>query len=96
MPSPIGWREVPCVECGTSVPGIDFGERCRECLQRRKRRAARIARRVALLSTAVAGAWVLWRLPESSLGRFYSGMSIPIVYLLVRMTVHRFAMEVLP
>lgn len=96
MPSPTGWREVPCVECGTFVPGIDFGDRCRECHGRRKRRASRIARRSALLSTAVVGAWVLWRLPTSPLGQLYSTMAIPITYLLVRVIVGRFAMEFLP
>jgi hypothetical protein len=49
-----------------------------------------------LLSTAVVGAWVLWRLPTSPLGQLYSTMAIPITYLLVRVIVGRFAMEFLP
>jgi hypothetical protein len=96
MPSPTGWREVPCVECGERVPGIDFGERCRDCHSRRKRRAALIARRSALVATVLAATWVVWQLPTSPVGRFYAGISIPIVYLLVRLIVGRFAMEVLP
>lgn len=96
MPSPTGWREVPCVECGTFVPGIDFGERCPKCLTRRRRRASLIARRSALVATALVGAWVLARPPASPLGQLYSAMAIPITYLLVRLIVGRFAMELLP
>ncbi len=95
MPSPTGWREVPCVECGEFVAGIDFGERCPTCLRRRQRRAALIARRVALVATAIAGAWVLSHLPTSPLGRWYAVLAVPITYLLVRLIAVRFAMEIL-
>lgn len=96
MPSPTGWREVPCVECGEFVAGIDFGDRCPPCLRRRQRKAALIARRAALWATVLAGAWVLWRLPTSPMGRWYAAMAIPITYLLVRTIAGRIAMEVLP
>jgi len=96
MPSPTGWREVPCVECGEFVEGIDFGDRCPTCLKRRQRRAAFLARRAALMATALAGAWVVTHLPSSPLGRWYAVLAVPITYLLVRLIVVRFAMEVLP
>jgi hypothetical protein len=96
MPSPTGWREVPCVECGEFVAGIDFGDRCPTCLKRRQQRAALLARRVALVATALAGAWVVTHLPTSPLGRWYAVLAVPITYLLVRLIVVRFAMEVLP
>jgi hypothetical protein len=96
MPSPTGWREVPCVECGEFVAGIDFGDRCPACLKRRTQRAAGLARRVALVATALAGAWVVTHLPTSPLGRWYAVLAVPITYLLVRLIVVRFAMEVLP
>ena len=48
MPSPAGWREVPCVECGAFVEGIDFVQRCGSCQQRRVKRAMRIARWAAI------------------------------------------------
>lgn len=96
MPSPTGWREVPCVECGAFVAGIDFGERCPACLKRRKHKAALIARRAALLATLLAAAWVMWRPPTSPMGRWYAVMAIPITYLLVRTIAVRIAMEVLP
>lgn len=96
MPSPVGWREVPCVECGEFVAGIDFGERCPPCHTRRSRRAALIARRAALLATVLAAAWVAWRLPTSPMGRWSAVLAVPITYLLVRTIAVRIAMEVLP
>jgi len=95
MPSPTGWREVPCVECGTFVEGIDFGERCPACLKRRQHRAALVARRVALLATALAAAWVMTHVPTSPMGRWYAVLAIPITYLLVRLIAVRIAMEAL-
>lgn len=96
MPSPAGWREVPCIECGAFVPGIGFGERCPDCLTRRVRRARSLSRRVALVATVIAAAWVLTRLPASPLARWYSGLSVAATYLLVRLIAGRIAMEVLP
>ncbi len=96
MPSPAGWREVPCVECGEFVEGIDFGERCPACLGRRRRRALLIGRRAGLLATACAAAWVMTHLPTSPLGRWYAVLAIPITYLLVRLIAVRVAMEALP
>ena len=96
MPSPAGWHEVPCVECGRSAPGIDFGERCRGCQGRRQKRASNLGRRSALVATAAVGAWVLMDLPASSTGRFYAAIAVPVTYLLVRMIVGRLAMEFLP
>ncbi len=96
MPSPAGWREVPCVECGTFVEGIDFGERCRTCQRRRARRVARIARRAALAATALAAAWVLARPTTSPTGHWAGIIAVPATYLLVHLIVARIAMEVLP
>lgn len=96
MPSPAGWREVPCVECGAFVPGIDFGERCPDCLARRSRQAARLARRVAIVVTLLAAAWTAGHFPASPLGRWYALIGIPITYLLVHLIIRRVAMEVLP
>jgi hypothetical protein len=96
MPSPAGWREVPCVECGNFVAGINFVERCPECLERRKRRATSLASRAAIVATIVAAAWVFLHLPNSSLARWYAGVGIGGTYLLVRLIVQRIAMEALP
>lgn len=96
MRSPAGWREVPCIECGRFVEGINFAERCPECRERRERRAQRIASRCATVATVVMAAWTLWRLPRTSLARWYAGVGIGATYLLVRVIVRRIAMEVLP
>jgi hypothetical protein len=96
MPSPAGWREVPCVECGRFVAGISFVERCPECLERRKQRANGLASRVAIIATVLTAAWIFWHLPNNNLARWYAGVGIGATYLLVRLIVKRIAMEALP
>jgi DNA-directed RNA polymerase subunit RPC12/RpoP len=96
MPSPAGWREVPCVECGRFVEGIDFGERCDECFARRLARARRVARRAAAIVAGLVVIWNLWHLPAATLGRWYAAIAVPITYLLVRVIAGRIAMEFLP
>ena len=96
MPSPAGWREVPCVECGEFVAGINFGERCQSCLERRQRRAARLASRVAIVATILIAVWVFWKTPNTNLGRWYGGLAIGSTYFLVRLIARRIAMEALP
>lgn len=96
MPSPAGWREVPCVECGKFVAGIDFVERCPECAERRKQRAFQLASRVALVATILMAVWTFWRLPNNALARWYAGVGIFATYFLVRLITKRIAMEVLP
>ena len=96
MPSPTGWREVPCVECGRFVVGIHFVERCPECLARRTLRATRLASRCAIGATIVVAVWTFWRLPNSGLARWYAGVGIGATYFLVRLITRRIAMEALP
>ncbi|MGH7592573.1 MAG: hypothetical protein ACRELE_01770 [Gemmatimonadales bacterium] len=96
MPSPAGWREVPCIECGRFVEGINFAERCAECLGRRTRRARRIASRVAIVATILMAGWTIWRLPHTDLARWYGGLGIGATYFLVRLIAKRIAMEALP
>lgn len=96
MPSPAGWREVPCVECGASTPGIDFGERCRSCHKRRARRAGRVARLVSLGMTAGVTAWVVAHPTTSPAARWTGLIAVPATYLLTYLIVSRLAMELLP
>ena len=96
MPSHIGWREAPCVECGEYVADLDFGERCPTCFARRKARADRIGRIATLVSTLLVGAWVLITLPSSPTGRWYAALSVPLTYVLVRKIAGPIAMEALP
>jgi hypothetical protein len=96
MPSPTGWREVPCIECGEFVPDIAFGDRCKSCFARRSRRATQWARRSALGLTAVMAGWTLLHMPGATMARWYALIGIPVTYLLIHLIVRRIAMEVLP
>jgi hypothetical protein len=95
MPSPVGWREVPCIECGDFVAGINFAERCAACQARRMRRADRLASRAAIGAAILAAAWSLWALPHTPMLRWWAGLAIGSSFLLVRLIVKRVAMEVL-
>ncbi len=95
MPSPAGWSEVPCVECGQRVPDIDFVERCPDCTARRKRRCVLIARRAALLAAALMAAWSWSRPPTSPTGQWYAVIAIPVVAVLVYHIANRVAWEFL-
>ena len=59
LPSPTGWGEFPCSECGKRLHGLPPGERCPECRWKREERASRIARRLSLLAVVIYAAWVL-------------------------------------
>lgn len=96
MPSPLGWREVPCVECGKLVEGIDFGERCRSCQARRHSKVNRIARLAGLVAAFLAATWIFLQPATSPAGRWVGIVAVPTTYLLVRLVVGRIAMELLP
>ncbi len=95
MPSPPGWREVPCLQCGRRVPDIDFHERCPDCTKQRQRRVALVARRAALAGAAVVAAWSVLRPPSSPAGQWYAVIAIPVVAVLVYKIAGRVAWEVL-
>jgi hypothetical protein len=78
------------------VPGLGWGELCRECGAERSRRAARVARRFALTATFAVGVYVALVTPPLPLVRVYGVIAVLATYLLVRKIAHRVAMEVLP
>ncbi|MDH4130461.1 MAG: hypothetical protein OEW17_03310 [Gemmatimonadota bacterium] len=78
------------------MPGLAWGELCRECRAERTRRAAGVARRVALAATTAVGLYVALVTPPVPLIRVYGIVAILATYLLVRQIVHRVAMELLP
>jgi hypothetical protein len=78
------------------VPGLAWGESCRECKAERTRRAAGVARRVALAATFAVGLYVALVTPPVPLVRVYGVVAILATYLLVRQIVLRVAMELLP
>jgi len=97
MLSPGGWApEAPCARCERRVPGLAWGELCRDCKAQRSRRAARVARRFALSATLAIGLYVALVTPPVPLVRVYGIIAILATYLLVRQIVHRIAMELLP
>ena len=97
MPSPGAWApEVPCARCGQRVAGLAWGDLCTTCGAERQRRASRLARRISLLATLLAGIYILQRIPPTSVARTYGGFAVLVTYLIVRKIVQRVALELLP
>ena len=95
MRSRDAWREIPCIECGEFVTGINFADRCPSCLARRQRRANRLALRISIVATVAFALSSAWRLPASDIGRFYSALGVVLTFVLVRLIAKRVLMEVL-
>jgi hypothetical protein len=95
MPSPAGWRELPCARCGRRVEGIGFGELCPDCAEARRARADRLGRRSALAATAVVALWGIFGISRAPLARTYAAAAVIATYLIVRRVVQRVAQEVL-
>lgn len=93
-PSPDGWGEFPCIECGKRAAGVPPGERCPECRWKREARAIRIARGLSLVAVLGYAAWVLLARPGAPAWLVAGGA--PVMYLVVRFTAGRLAMEMLP
>ena len=96
MPSPSGWAEVPCAQCGRRVAGLEWNALCPDCSRDRQRRANRLASRISLAATALTGAYVYWRVPNQPLARTYGVIAILATYIIVRRIVQRLGMEFLP
>ena len=95
MPSPAGWRDVPCAQCGTRVDGIALGDRCPACQRLRGQRANRLARRISLGATALLAVWLLVSRATAALGP-YVLIVVAGTYGLVYTIVKRVAQEILP
>lgn len=93
MPSPAGWRELPCAHCGTRTAGIGFGELCPDCTVAIKGRADRLSRRAALAATALVMLWALLGISRAPLPRMYAAIAVLATYLIVRRVVQRIALE---
>ncbi len=90
--SPGEWADFPCVECGKRVKGLPPGDRCPDCRWAREERAARIARVAALVAAALYGVWAVVTRPASPV--WSVALGVPATWLVVRMLVSRFAVEV--
>lgn len=87
-------RERECPRCHRPVD-LPLGEICPVCQRDIQRRASRIARAVALLSTVAVGAWVLLRVPPDPTARLVSGVAVAIWYVLTNLVVRRVLREFL-
>ncbi len=87
-------RERECPRCHQPVD-LPLGEICPTCQRAIQRRASRIARAVALLSTAAVGLYVLLRVPPDPTARLVSGAAVAIWYLLTNLVVRRVLREFL-
>jgi len=74
---------------------LPLGELCGVCRQAIERRAGRIGRLVALISTVGVGIYVLLRMPPEPTPRMVGAMSIAIWYLLTYLVVKRVLREYL-
>jgi len=97
MRSPIGQpAEVPCARCERRVAGLAWGERCRDCLAERRRRASRLARRISLVAALLAAIFLGWGTPGTGQSRTWVAIGVLGTFLLTRMIAMRIAMEFLP
>jgi hypothetical protein len=96
MLSPGGSAEVPCARCGERSAGVQWGELCANCVKLRKRRANRVSSLISLAGTALAAAYVSYRLPAIPNARIYAVVLVVAVYIILRRIATRVAMEFLP
>lgn len=95
MPSPAGWRELPCRRCGRRTEGIGFGDLCPDCSAEVRGRADRLGRRSALVATGLVALWGIFGISRTPLARTYAAAAVIATYLIVRRVVQRVAQEVL-
>ena len=91
-PWPVGPRH-PCAKCGEFVAGIAIGGLCASCARAVERRAARIARLVAIATTLPLAAYVAWTLPADRTVRLVSAGSALLWYVLTFLIAKRVALE---
>ena len=98
MPSPrvYGQPEIPCAECGRRFPLAKWGEFCPECLETRRAKATRLARRAALVAVVVVGIALRLGVQLEGNGRIYAVVAVIATYFLARRIAHSVAMEYLP
>jgi len=91
-PSFGGLVEHECPRCGREVE-LPFGALCPFCVREVEGRARRLARRVALVTTAMLGAYILWRMPPDPTARLVAAAAVVAWYVLTRVIVSRTARE---
>ena len=88
-----GESSYPCAVCGVRVAGIALGGRCPDCLQRVRRRAARLARWVAIGTSLPLAGYVSLTLPADRTARLVGAIAVVIWYVLTSLVARRVAQE---
>jgi len=83
----------PCAKCGEFTAGIAIGGLCANCTRVLERRASRIARLVAIGTTAVLAVYVAWTLPVERTARLVGAASVLLWYVFTFLIVKRVARE---
>lgn len=86
--------EHECPRCRRPVE-LPLGELCGVCRQQIERRAGRIGRLVALVTTVAVGIYVMVRMPPEPTPRMVGAISVAIWYLLTYLVVKRVLREYL-
>ena len=82
----------PCAKCGTDTPGIAIGGLCANCTRLLERRASRVARLVAIGTTAPLAVYVALTLPVE---RIVGAASVLLWYVLTFLIAKRVTLEFL-
>jgi len=80
--------EEECPRCHRQIE-LPLGDLCRQCRQDIARRAGRIARIVAAVTTVGLGFYVALAMPRDSTSRMVGAMSVIAWYILVNLVVRR-------
>ena len=93
-PAPLlGGSEWPCAKCGTPTAGIALGGLCASCERALRRKAARIARWVAIGTTVPLAVYVTRALPPDPTSRWVGVIAVLIWYVLTGLVARRVALE---
>ena len=91
-PWPVGPSH-PCAKCGELVPGIEIGGICSDCWGKLVRRAARIARWVAMGTTLPLALYMTLTLPPQRTARLVGVVGVVTWYVLTSLIARRVALE---
>src|SRR5438477_3034056 len=83
----------PCAKCGTDTPGIAIGGLCANCTPLLERRASKIARLVAIGTTAPLAVYVALSLPVERTARLVGAASVLLWYVLTFLIAKRVTLE---
>ena len=85
----------PCAKCGTDTAGIVVGGLCPNCTRLLNRRATRVARLVAIGTTAPLAVYVATALPVERTARLVGAACVLLWYVLTFLIAKRVTLEFL-